>query len=188
AIPGAEALAAARSLDEARAIVSDVISALNAASTEARRDAVLAAESLAPHVERRRTMLSWTEIGEMARVGVQFGGHTRSHVPLDELPVATARDELFGSLGDLGAHLAIGQLPIVALPRGRLGPLCETDLRRAGVTAVMTSESGLNHPDERSLFVLRRDGRMLTLQGRFHPAKQRLELTGLVDRLRCALS
>jgi len=35
--------------------------------------------------------------------------------------------------------------------------------------------------------VRRRDGRMLTLAGRHHPAKLRLELSGWVDRLRAAV-
>jgi peptidoglycan/xylan/chitin deacetylase (PgdA/CDA1 family) len=182
--PGARALRTATSIDEVRTIVSDLITELNQASTSTRAAAVAAAESLVPANSAGRTMLSWEEVEAMARLGVRFGAHTKNHVPLSELTHDQAAEEILGSLIDLDQHLDRSQPKVVALPRGHLGSLTEDELRLAGFRAVMTSEPGINRAGERSLFVRRRDGRMLTLNGRHHPAKLRLELTGIVDRLR----
>ncbi len=204
--PLADAIRSARSIEEVRAIVSDLISELNRSPANVREEAVKAAESLVPKVRSEdprpsfpllpldseaggrvnlgRTMLSWEEVEAMARLGIRFGAHTKNHVPLDEVPADVARDELFGSQKDLDRRLDHSQPKVLALPRGRLGALTEDEIRQEGFRAVMTSVPGINHPEEHSLFVRRRDGRMLTLYGRHHPAKLRLELTGLVDRLR----
>lgn len=193
ALPGRAAdLAAATSLDAFRKIVSDLISSLNAASQEARDRAVEAAIGLVPKLRPGRTMLTWDEVAAMARVGIHFGGHTKSHVPLDELPPETARDELFGAQAALstaleGQHLGAARPNMAALPRGRLGALSEAEIRAGGIDRVMTTQPGVNRAGKDSLFVRRRDGRMLTLGGRHHPAKLRLELTGLVDHLRAVL-
>jgi hypothetical protein len=129
-------------------------------------------------------MLSWEEVAELRKAGVHFGGHTRNHVVLDEVPEDVAHEEFFGSqamleekLGDVGARFA-------ALPRGMLGPLGETDLRHAGFQGVMTTIPGVNPAENPPLLLYRRDGNYLTLRGRHHPAKLRLELSGLLDPLR----
>jgi peptidoglycan/xylan/chitin deacetylase (PgdA/CDA1 family) len=184
----ARSIPAARSFEEVRAIISDLISELNGASNEARTRAVRAAESLVPHLSAGRTMLTWEEIAEMSRAGIYFGTHTQNHVPLDEVSREVAYQELSGSIRDLEARLDGSHAKALALPRGRMGKLTEGDLRGLGLEVVMTTEPGINAVGERSLFVYRRDGRMLTLGGRHHPAKLRLELTGIVDRLRVALN
>jgi peptidoglycan/xylan/chitin deacetylase (PgdA/CDA1 family) len=186
--PPTEALRRARSIEEVRAIVSELISELNRSPANVRDEAVKAAESLVLKFAVGRTMLSWEEVEAMARLGITFGAHTKNHVPLDEVSPEVAREELFGSQKDLDRRLDHSQPKVLALPRGRLGALTEEEIRQEGFRAIMTSVPGINRPDERSLFVRRRDGRMLTLYGRHHPAKLRLELTGLVDRLRSVLS
>lgn len=176
----------AQSVSEARDIITKVLSALNDMSPEARQAAIAAAESLADAQHAQRTMLSWDEIQEMAQRGISFGSHTKNHVCLDEVSAETARDEL------LGGHEALRQrLPdnvpgpsTVALPRGKLGPFREDELRTQGFQQVMTTEARTNRPGAAKLFVHRRDGKMLTLRGRHHEGKLRLELTGIPDRLR----
>lgn len=182
--PRAEQLQSATSFEEARAIISGTITDLNHASQARRQQAVEAAESLVPELLTSRTMLSWEEVVSLAHSGIAIGVHTRSHIPLDEISVDEAREEVFGSQRDLATHLDRTRVEILALPRGRLGPLSEEEMRAHGFRAVMTTSPGVNRTGEDSLYVLRRDGRMLTLHGRHHPAKLRLELTGLVDRLR----
>jgi peptidoglycan/xylan/chitin deacetylase (PgdA/CDA1 family) len=114
---------------------------------------------------------------------VYFGSHTRSHVPLDELPPAEAKAEVEGGQADLEDRQLPRAWRATALPRGRLGPISEAQLADR-FEAVMTTEPGVNPPGATGLFVKRRDGRMLTLAGRHHPAKLRLELTGLLDPVR----
>lgn len=176
------------SFEDARQIISDVITALNEEDVETRMRAVDAAESLVSKLTACRTMLSWDEVAEMASLGITFGAHTRNHVPLDEVSAEVARDELFGAQRDLDRRLDVEQPKVVALPRGQLGPLSEEEMRTEGFAGVMTTEPGVNRTGAESLFVMRRDGRMLTLHGRHHPAKLRLELTGIVDRLRKSLA
>jgi peptidoglycan/xylan/chitin deacetylase (PgdA/CDA1 family) len=122
----------------------------------------------------------------MQRLGIRFGAHTRSHVCLDEVPPELAREELFGSQHDLEDHLpsSATEPRLAALPRGKVGDLTEDELRAHGFTGVMTTEIGVNDPTDPTIWVKRRDGKLLTLRGRHHRAKLRLELTGLFDRFR----
>lgn len=183
----ARALQGTQSFEEARTIISDVLGEMNAYDESARNQAVDDAESLVPPAKPHRTMLTWDEIEQMQRFGITFGSHTRNHVCLDQVPADVAREELLGSQADLEARLATngdGMPKIAALPRGRLGPIDEEELRQHGFLGVMTTDPGVNMPEDATLFVLRRDGKYLTLRGRHHPAKLRLELTGIVDLLR----
>jgi peptidoglycan/xylan/chitin deacetylase (PgdA/CDA1 family) len=167
--------------EEARALISEVISDLNAAGDAARERASHLAESLVERLEARRTMLSWDEVERMKEAGISFGAHTRNHVVLEDLDPESAKAELFGSQEDLDVRLGKAAHPTAALPRGVLGPIGEEELR-ARFRAVMTTDAGVNRAGQ--FMVLRRDGKMLTLAGRHHPAKLRLELTGVVDRVR----
>lgn len=177
-------LAALTSLAEARTCITDILSGLNQVSEEKRNRAVECAEALVGQLGGgARTMLGWDEVQRMSECGVRFGSHTRSHIPLDEMPREAARRELLGGQADLEARLDGGALKSAALPRGRLGELTVADLEE-GFETIMTTEAGVHRPDRDGLFVKRRDGRMLTLRGRHHPAKLRLELTGVLDSVR----
>jgi peptidoglycan/xylan/chitin deacetylase (PgdA/CDA1 family) len=50
-------------------------------------------------------MLSWEEIREMSKYGIEFGAHTRSHPRLTELTIEKAKLEMLGSKRDIEAHL-----------------------------------------------------------------------------------
>ncbi len=173
------------STKDARELISEVLSDLNRVPDDERRRAVKAAVALVPDVDPQRTMLSWDEVRALSNGGVTFGSHTRSHVPLDELERDDAKSELFGSHADLDEAIGAAPYRATALPRGRLGELSAGDLADA-FDVVMTTDPGVNRVTDDDLFVKRRDGRMLTLSGRHHEAKLRLELTGIVDRLRSA--
>lgn len=53
----------------------------------------------------RRTMLTWKEVKEMQRGGMDFGAHTVTHPLLPSIPLEEAQEEIAGSKGDLEAHL-----------------------------------------------------------------------------------
>jgi len=172
---------------DARRTISEVLSILNDVTDEARARAVAAAEALVPELEEKRTMLNWEEIQTMKALGVfEIGSHTRNHICLDSVPPDVARSELIGGAEDLERHVAFapGAPRYFALPRGQPGPFTEADLRNHGIVSVMTSETGIHQPGNGSLYVRRRDGYQLTLHGRHHPAKMRLELTGILDTVR----
>jgi peptidoglycan/xylan/chitin deacetylase (PgdA/CDA1 family) len=174
-------LTTVETFEEARALISGVISDLNAADETARMHASELAERLVERLEAPRTMLSWEEVEAMKAAGISFGAHTRNHVVLEHLEPEVAKAELFGSQEDLDQRLGRTPHPTAALPRGVLGPIDEAELR-THFRSVMTTDAGVNAPGQ--FMVLRRDGKMLTLAGRHHPAKLRLELTGIVDGLR----
>ncbi len=178
-------LTRSETFEEARSVISGVISDLNRADEAARENASQLAGTLVEDLDPPRTMLTWDEVSSMQAAGVSFGAHTRNHVVLDALDHPTAASELFGSLDDLDARLGPHPHPTAALPRGVLGPLSEHELR-ARFRAVMTTQAAVNPVGRDRFLVHRRDGKMLTLSGRHHPAKLRLELTGLIDPLRNA--
>ncbi|MGI5459877.1 polysaccharide deacetylase family protein [Streptomyces sp. CA-249302] len=39
-------------------------------------------------------MLSWAQVGELDRAGIEIGGHSRTHAQLDTVPRRTVRDEV----------------------------------------------------------------------------------------------
>lgn len=179
----AQELASTGSPLRARHLISEILGRLNDATPKER-------ESL-QHVLRtlgspagEKTMLSWAQIQTMSKAGIQFGSHTQNHLCLDELSQEQARREVMLGQADLENALGAAAEKSVALPRGKLGPFTEASLQEAGFNSVMTTIPGVNRANDDSLFVLRRDGKMLTLKGRHHPAKLKLELTGWVDRIR----
>jgi peptidoglycan/xylan/chitin deacetylase (PgdA/CDA1 family) len=50
-------------------------------------------------------MLSWSQLGELVRSGVEVGAHTRSHPQLDQIPADRARHELTASKDELEQRL-----------------------------------------------------------------------------------
>lgn len=180
----------ASSEHEAREIISATIDRMNAFTEADRETSLEAARALLSRLAERhdspsetpRQMLSWSEVRAMSEAGVDFGPHTVHHLPLDELPTERARAELFDAQDSLTEALDQPPSKTTALPRGRLGPVSDAELSER-FQAVMTTNPGVvgSTPE---LFVARRDGRMLTLGGRHHPGKLKLELTGWLDPLR----
>ena len=172
-----------RSALQAREVISEILSELNETNEHTRKELSLLLQELSGHTGHS-TMLSWEQVKEMQSNGIRFGSHTRNHVCLDELSSENARQEVIKGQEDLEKVLGHQAKKSVALPRGKLGPFTETTLREEGFESVMTTIAGVNKAADKSLFVLRRDGKMLTLRGRHHPAKMRLELSGWLDRAR----
>lgn len=54
-----------------------------------------------PGEEARRPMLSWTEIGELARAGFEIGSHGRMHLAADVNPVELVRRDAVASRSEL---------------------------------------------------------------------------------------
>ena len=172
-----------RSTLDARKLISEILTELNATNEHTRKDISDVLRRLSGHNEQSK-MLSWEQIKEMQANGIRFGSHTRNHVCLDELSSEMAKEEVRNGQEDLEKFLGSHAKKSVALPRGKLGPFTEATLREEGFESVMTTIAGVNRSSDKSLFVLRRDGKMLTLRGRHHPAKMRLELSGWLDRAR----
>jgi peptidoglycan/xylan/chitin deacetylase (PgdA/CDA1 family) len=50
-------------------------------------------------------MLTWKEIREMTKYGIEFGAHTQSHPCLTEVDITIAQEEIVRSKEDIEAHL-----------------------------------------------------------------------------------
>jgi len=66
----------------------------------------------------RRALMDWSTVAELARSGIEFGGHGVSHADLTRLPAERRREEIAGSARDLTERL--GEPPrCFAAPYGR---------------------------------------------------------------------
>ena len=67
---------------------------------------------------RGRALFGWDEARDLARHGVEIGGHSRAHVPLSDAGSPLLEEEVRGSLGDLRRELGPGIFTF-AYPHGR---------------------------------------------------------------------
>lgn len=74
-------------------------------------------------------LLSWAEMQEMSRYGIQFGSHAVAHPLLPEIPLREAEQEIWGSKAEIEDHL---QKPVefFAYPYGRYDPRVKDIVRR----------------------------------------------------------
>jgi peptidoglycan/xylan/chitin deacetylase (PgdA/CDA1 family) len=91
-------------------------------------------------------MMTWNEIRELRREGMEVQSHTRTHRILHTLTAADLRDELHGSASDLAQQL--GERPYaISYPIGRsidhLVLVCDM-LRDAGYELGFTNGTGVN--------------------------------------------
>jgi peptidoglycan/xylan/chitin deacetylase (PgdA/CDA1 family) len=101
-----------------------------------------------------RPIISPTAIRAMARGGISFGAHTRTHPILSTLQEDRAIEEIDGSRRDLECELA-GQASTFAYPYGQCTPEIEALVRQAGFAGAVGIREGLNGPAT-SPFSLRR--------------------------------
>jgi peptidoglycan/xylan/chitin deacetylase (PgdA/CDA1 family) len=99
-------------------------------------------------VERRNKMLTWDQVREMTRRGVDFGGHTVTHPYLSRLTPQQAEWEIVECKSRIEMEL---QAPVAhfAYPNGRDEDFATWNkdvLRAAGYEAAVTTLWGLNHP------------------------------------------
>jgi peptidoglycan/xylan/chitin deacetylase (PgdA/CDA1 family) len=76
-------------------------------------------------------MLSWAQLADAARAGIEIGGHTCTHPQLDQLSNRSLRDELTVSKRELEDKLGM-EVPGVAYPFGYASPAVYQMAREAG--------------------------------------------------------
>jgi peptidoglycan/xylan/chitin deacetylase (PgdA/CDA1 family) len=96
-------------------------------------------ETLAPAV------LGWDDLRELQREGVSFGAHTRHHVALPCVDLASIRVEIRRSLADLTRELGPSRWPI-AYPYGMCNATVARIAHEEGCILGFTGEDGLNRP------------------------------------------
>jgi glycosyltransferase involved in cell wall biosynthesis/peptidoglycan/xylan/chitin deacetylase (PgdA/CDA1 family) len=101
-----------------------------------------------------RRLLSWGEIAEMARAGIEFGAHTATHPKLPELPEEQVRQEVIGSKTELENRLHV-PIRSFAFPFGERDVASERVVKEAGFWGACGVDSGLNTPGT-PIYALRR--------------------------------
>ena len=98
--------------------------------------------------------LSWDQVTEMHRHGVEFGSHTLTHPMLSAMTLDEARHELAESKRVIEDKLGT-PVPLFCYPRGDFNEAVKTVVRNEGYLAACTTLPGVN--DMRTdLFALRR--------------------------------
>lgn len=91
---------------------------------------------------RGRPMLSWEEVAELRRQGVEVGAHTRNHTSLRGLPRERLVEEIAGSRADLEGRLG-APVASFAYPYGELDDEAVAATAEAGFAAACTVEPRL---------------------------------------------
>ena len=100
----------------------------------------LAAETAQPECERE--LLSWEEVGEMARGDIDFESHGETHAILTTLDDASRRAELEGARATLRER-GLGRHDLLAYPNGSFDAAVAETARRCGIRAAFTAGPGL---------------------------------------------
>lgn len=94
----------------------------------------------------RRELLSWKDVQEMLRAGIQFGAHTRTHPRLSALSPEAARREIIGSQVEL-ARVTGAPIRLFAYPYGDCDARDQSIVAQAGFWGSCGTQSGRNSPE-----------------------------------------
>jgi peptidoglycan/xylan/chitin deacetylase (PgdA/CDA1 family) len=91
-----------------------------------------------------RCVMTWAEIRELARDGVDLAPHTRTHPMIDQVTLGQAKQEILGSVADLEREVG-HRSRAFAFPAGALTDAVVRWLPQAGVELAFTTRRGANH-------------------------------------------
>ncbi|MDD4894964.1 MAG: GNAT family N-acetyltransferase, partial [Candidatus Omnitrophica bacterium] len=130
-------------------------------------------------------MLTWQEIGEMAKGGISFGSHTLTHPKLSEISLEDAKKEIFESGIMLKEKLG-KEAVTFSYPHGSLDIPVKNLVKEARYTAAFVSTDGF-YSDRNDLFELRRkaihENLVTNPFGKFSRCLFALEIEGVFDLL-----
>ena len=89
------------------------------------------------------SVLTWRQLGELAREGLTLGSHTRTHPILTQVTREQMREEVQGSLEDLQRKTG-ACLPIFCYPNGSHNGTAVSVLREQGIRLAFTTLGGPN--------------------------------------------
>jgi peptidoglycan/xylan/chitin deacetylase (PgdA/CDA1 family) len=116
--------------------------------------------------------LSWQEIWEMDRIGVEIGSHTQTHQILTTVGTDTARQEVLESKATI--ERALGKLcDVFSYPNGNWSPETRNMLAESGFRFAVTTDPGAWTAACDPLCIPRvnvYEGKVVGLTGRFSPA------------------
>jgi peptidoglycan/xylan/chitin deacetylase (PgdA/CDA1 family) len=86
----------------------------------------------------QRPLMSWKTVAELARRGIDFGGHGVTHADLTSLPLEAARDEIVNSKRGIEACAGC-HVTCFAPPYGRLNTAVRAEVSKLYLAAVGTT-------------------------------------------------
>jgi len=102
----------------------------------------------------RFPILTWSQVLQLSKEGVEIGAHTLSHPKLTRIPLAQAREEIANSKEILEEHLEQAVLSF-AYPNGSYNQQIRDLVEEAGFAVACTIESGTVRTND-DLFLLKR--------------------------------
>jgi peptidoglycan/xylan/chitin deacetylase (PgdA/CDA1 family) len=92
-------------------------------------------------------LLSWPQLAEIEKNGIEIGAHTLSHPPLDTLPLGRARDEIVLSKRHLEDRLGV-DIKSFAYPYGYYSKSVRDLVVSAGYTSACAVRYAISPPDD----------------------------------------
>jgi peptidoglycan/xylan/chitin deacetylase (PgdA/CDA1 family) len=97
--------------------------------------------------EGHRPMLTWDQIGQIARCGIECGAHTQHHPELDVLPLEAARKQILESKAALEGYLG-RSVASFAYPYGKYCRKVREMVQAAGFTSACAVKHALSATDD----------------------------------------
>ena len=104
---------------------------------------------------KRRVLLNWDEVREMADNGISFGSHSCSHRILTQIPSSEVEQEL-GSSSQAMLLRGVKPIPVFCYPNGDSNQQVETLVGRNGYLAAVGCDKGLEGRKPDDVFNLKR--------------------------------
>jgi peptidoglycan/xylan/chitin deacetylase (PgdA/CDA1 family) len=101
------------------------------------------------------SVLSWSQLRQLAGDGVAMGVHTRSHPLLTHLESDLLGHEVGGAWQELKSRIE-NALPVFAYPAGAVSQAAYTELKQAGLRLAFTTRPGSNDLQSEDPLLLRR--------------------------------
>ncbi|HSD84863.1 MAG TPA: polysaccharide deacetylase family protein [Anaerolineae bacterium] len=94
-----------------------------------------------------RSLLTWAQLAEVNAAGIECGAHSHTHVQLDTVPLAEAREEIARSKNELEQHLN-RSVESFAYPYGYHNALVRELVQEAGFTSACAVKHALSTVDD----------------------------------------
>lgn len=90
--------------------------------------------------------MSWDDIREMQKGGIEIGSHTYNHANLTEIPEEVLKDELLSSKEKIEKEIGVS-VKVFSYPKGRVNKDVVKAVKDAGYKYAVTTKYGVNSYD-----------------------------------------
>ncbi|MFP3982487.1 MAG: polysaccharide deacetylase family protein [Desulfurivibrionaceae bacterium] len=159
----------------------NLVRRLNSMTLEQRENILQAMNSEFGAYTGKRLLMSWQEIRRLEKDGFEIGSHTVSHVPLTDLSIPRAEQEISKSKYLLAEKVSSG-VQGFCYPRGQFNPELADLVRNAGYDYAVTTRFGANGPRVDPFCLQRRNiSDYKGIRSMFPVTMHMLEISGRLD-------